>query len=74
MREQHAPGVADEVVEVDRAQAGLGGEVGNDVADADVALLLELILCSREDLVRSEVLELEGTLRRLVDVWQQCSG
>jgi hypothetical protein len=71
VREEHAPAIADEVVEVDRAHAGLGAEVGDAIADADVALLLELFVGLGEDLVRPQVLELERALRRLVDVWQQ---
>ena len=39
-------------METDRAHAGLGDEVGNAVADADVALLFELVLRLGEDVFR----------------------
>ncbi len=53
-------------MEVDWTHAGLGGEVGDTVTDADVALLLQLLLRLGEDGVRSRILELECSVRRLV--------
>ena len=56
---REAAGVADELVEIERAEAGLHGEVRHIVADADIALLGQLLVRPREDGVRSLVLELE---------------
>ena len=58
-------------MKVDRAHARLGGEVGDTVTDADVALVLKLFLRLGEDAVRSQILELERSVPDLVDVRQQ---
>src|SRR3954447_10186142 len=59
MREQNAPGVADELVEVDPAHAAVGGEVRDGVTDVNIALLVELLLRLGEAAIRSYILELE---------------
>ena len=58
-------------MKVEGALAGLDGEVGNIVADADKALLRQLLLRFGKDGFRPLVLELEGPLPRLVNVRQQ---
>ena len=57
-------------MEVDRAHTGLGGEVGHAVADADEALLVELLLRLGENVIRPYIFELERPTH-FVDVRQQ---
>ena len=42
VREEHTPAVSKPLVEVNRAQSGLGGEIGSNVSQSDVSLRCRL--------------------------------